>query len=80
MTGNLSFGIKMISKSSYPNIQDVSMVWWLKCQDYSLEVSKLCYYVPFGLTPLGKICAQIPTPSHGLNSTTTVLLQEWIWH
>ena len=34
-------------------------------------------YVHFWINTFGK---GMNPPSHGLNSTTTVLLEEWLWH
>ena len=39
------------------------------------------YYVHFRANTLGKgMILLILPPSYGLNSTTTVLLGEWLWH
>ena len=38
------------------------------------------YYVHFGTNTLGKSIEHPSPPSYGLNSTTTVLLGEWLWH
>ena len=38
------------------------------------------YYVHFRANTLGKGMNPPYPPSYGLNSTTTVLLGEWIWH
>ena len=37
----------------------------------------LCYYIPFQTNAFGK---SINPFSYGLNSMTTALLQEWLWH
>ena len=39
-----------------------------------------CYYVHFCTNTLGKGMNPIILPSMGLSSTTTVLLEGWIWH
>ena len=38
------------------------------------------YYVHFRTNTLGKGMDPLYPPSFGLNSTTTVLLGEWLWH
>ena len=38
------------------------------------------YYVHFRTNTLGKGMNPLILPSYGLNSTTTVLLEEWLWH
>ena len=38
------------------------------------------YYVHFWANTLGKGMNPLYPPSYGLNSTTTVLLVEWLWH
>ena len=38
------------------------------------------YYVHFRANTLGKGMNPVIPPSYGLNSTTTVLLGEWVWH
>ena len=38
------------------------------------------YYVHFRTNTLGKGIEPSYPPSYGLNSTTTVLLGEWLWH
>ena len=38
------------------------------------------YYVHFRANALGKRYEPPYPPSYGLNSTSTVLLGEWIWH
>ena len=38
------------------------------------------YYVHFRTNTLGKRYEPPYPPSYGLNSTTTVLLGEWLWH
>ena len=38
------------------------------------------YYVHFRTNTLGKGMNPTNSPSYGLNSTTTVLLEEWLWH
>ena len=38
------------------------------------------YYVHFRANTLGKGMNPPYPPSYGLNSTTTVLLGEWLWH
>ena len=39
-----------------------------------------CYYVHFQANTLGKGMNILILPSYVLNSTTTVFLQEWLWH
>ena len=52
--------------------------------DCGIVVSKfelqLHYYVHFRANTLGKGMNPPYPPSYGLNSTTTVLLGEWLWH
>ena len=38
------------------------------------------YYVHFRANTLGKGMNPANPSSYGLNSTTTVLLREWLWH
>ena len=38
-----------------------------------------CYYVHFWCNTLGKGRNSLTLPSYGLNSTTTMSLQEWLW-
>ena len=38
------------------------------------------YYVHFRANTLGKGMKPLILPANGLNSTTTVLLGEWLWH
>ena len=56
----------------------------VKVMDCEIVVSEFvlqsCYYVHFRANNLGKRY-EPPYPSnYGLNSTTTVLLGEWLWH
>ena len=56
----------------------------VKAMDSGIVVSEFvlqsCYYVHFRANTLGKgMNSPYPT-SNGLNSTTTVLLGEWLWH
>ena len=41
---------------------------------------QLLYYVNFRTNTVGKGMNPPYPPSYGLNSTTTVLLGEWLWH
>ena len=41
---------------------------------------QLRYYIHFRTNTLGKGMALSYPPSYGLNSTTTVLLEGWVWH
>ena len=41
---------------------------------------QLRYYVHFRANTLGKGMNPTNPPSYGLNSTSTVLLGEWLWH
>ena len=55
------------------------MVKAMVCEIVALEFElQSRYYVYFRTNPLGK--GMNPLTSYGLNSTTTVLLGEWIWH
>ena len=53
----------------------------VKAMDCGIVVSEFLlqsrYYVHFRANTLGK---GMNPPSYGLNSTTTVLLGEWLWH
>ena len=55
----------------------------VKAMDCGIVVSEFvlqsCYYVHFKQMHLGKYEPPYP-PSYGLNSTTPVLLGEWLWH
>ena len=50
----------------------------LKVKTLNLKPSRAIAFT-FGQIPLGKVRTPYP-PSYGLNSTTTVLLGEWLWH
>ena len=57
----------------------------VKAMDCGIVVSEFVlqsrYYVDFRANTLGKgMNPPIYPPNHGLNSTTTVLLGEWLWH
>ena len=56
----------------------------VKAMDCGIVVSEfvlqLRYYVHFRANTLGKGMNPLILPAYGLNSTTTVLLGEWIWH
>ena len=57
------------------------MVKAMDCQIVVREfVLQLRYYVHFRANTLGKGMKPLYPPSYGLNSTTTVLLGEWLWH
>ena len=53
-------------------------------QDCNIVVSKfklqLRYHVYFQINTQGKGVNPLIFPSYGLISTTTVLLQGWVWH
>ena len=56
----------------------------VKAMDCGIVVSESVfqsrYYVHFRASTLGKGMNPPYPPSYGLNSTTTVLLGEWLWH
>ena len=56
----------------------------VKAMDCGIVVSEFvlqsCYYVHFQANTLGKGMNPPYPPSYGLNSTTTLLLREWLWH
>ena len=56
----------------------------VKAMDCGIIVSEFVlqsrYYVHFRANTLGKGIEPPYPPSYGLNSTTTVLLGEWLWH
>ena len=56
----------------------------VKAMDCGIVVSEIVlqsrYYVHFRANTLGKSMNPPYPPSYGLNSTTTVLLGEWLWH
>ena len=56
----------------------------VKAMDCGIVVSEFvfqsCYYVHFRANTLGKSMNPTYPPTYGLNSTTTVLLGEWVWH
>ena len=62
----------------------VLTVKWFKAMDYGIVVSKFefqsRYYVHFRTNTLGKGMNPLYPPSYGLNSTTIVLLEGWLWH
>ena len=55
----------------------------VKAMDYGIVVHEFIphsrYYVHFQANTTGKVWTHYP-PSNGFDSTTTVLLGEWIWH
>ena len=62
----------------------VLVVLMAKAMDCGIVVSEfvlqLRCYVHFRTNTLGKGMKPPYPPSYGLNSTTTVLLGEWLWH
>ena len=56
----------------------------VKALDRGIAASKfkpqLCYYIHFQINTLGKGMTPPYPPGYGLNSTTTVLLEGWLWH
>ena len=56
----------------------------IKAMDCGIVVSEFKfqsrYYVHFWANTLGKGMNPSYPPSYGLNSTTIVLLGEWLWH
>ena len=53
----------------------------VKAIDFGIVVSEfVLQYVHFRANTLGKGIEPPYPPSYGLNSTTTVLLGEWLWH
>ena len=56
----------------------------VKALDCGIVVSEFVfqsgYYVHFQANTLGKGMNPLILPCYGLNSTTTVLLGEWLWH
>ena len=76
--------------TSYMNINDFTNTRGSPCgiiakvQNCSLDVSEfklpLCYCIHFHTNTLGKGMNPLISPSYGLDSTTTVILQEWLWH
>ena len=56
----------------------------VKAMDCGIVVSEFVlqsrYYVHFWANTLGKGTESPYRPSYGLNSPTTVLLGEWLWH
>ena len=54
-----------------------AMVYKIVAREFELQSR---YYVHFRANTLGKGMNLLIPPSYGLNSTTTVLLGEWLWH
>ena len=56
----------------------------VKAMDCGMVISEFIfqsrYYVHFRANTLGKGMKPSYPPSNGLNSTITVLLEEWVWH
>ena len=56
----------------------------VKARDCGIVVREFvlqsCYYVNFRANTLGKGMTPLSSHLYGLNSTTTVLLGEWVWH
>ena len=56
----------------------------VKAMDCGIVVSEfvlqLRYYLHFQANTLGEKYEHPYPPSYGLNSTTTVILGEWVWH
>ena len=55
-----------------------------KALDFGIDVSQfefqLRYYVHFRTNMLGKVSEPPYSPSYRFDSTTTVLLEGWLWH
>ena len=56
----------------------------VKAMDCGIVVSEFVlqsrYFVHFQANTLGKSIEPLYSPSHGLNITITVLLEEWLWY
>ena len=54
-----------------------AMGYWIVVSEFVLQSR---YYVHFRANTVGKCMNPPYPPSYGLNSATTVLLGEWLWH
>ena len=77
--------IKFANRKMYPSKKGgVLVVVMVKAMDCGIVVREFVlqsrYYVHFRANILGKGIEPPYPPSYGLNSTSTVLLGEWLWH
>ena len=91
---SLPLSVPLSSSLSVPLSSSLSVCpffWWgcprgvmVKAMNCGIVVSEVelqpCYYVHFRTDTLGERYEPPYPPSYGLNSTSTVLLEEWLWH
>ncbi len=69
------------SSSYFEGVSRGVMVKAMVCEIVAREFElQSRYYVHFRTNTLGKGMNPLYPPSYELNSTTTVLLGEWLWH